>query len=177
MTDLDLFQTNFTQPPMASECKNEIHAIALVSGLGATAPVFNDDDVLLLLRAAIEREGSQAAFAKCYGVDRVYLDMVLNGARSVGSTIANALGLRKAYIIEPMSPHTDSVKSKSHPAPWSVAETTACFVVRDGNGQTVTGVYFDVNPGQRSVVTLFTRDEAQHIAEAVRELPERWCKQ
>jgi len=99
--------------------------------------------------------------------------MVLSGGRRVGSTIAKALGLRKAYIAESMSTDTDSVKSTSHPAPWSVEETAACFVLRDHNGQSVSCVYFNVDPGRRSVVTLFTRDEARHIAEAVAELPEQ----
>jgi hypothetical protein len=157
--------------PVASKA-NEIRAIALASSLGSTAPIFTDDQVVLLLRAAIEREGGQAAFAKRYGFDGVYLTMVLNGGRRVGSTVAKALGLRKAYIAESMSTDTDSVISPSHPAPWSVEETAACFVVRDHNGQSVTCVYFDVDPGRRSVVTLFTRDEARHIAEAVAELSE-----
>jgi len=64
---------------MASKANNEISAIALATGLGSTAPVFSDDEVLLLLRATIEREGGQAAFAKRYGLDRAYLNMVLNG--------------------------------------------------------------------------------------------------
>jgi hypothetical protein len=156
---------------MASKANNETRAIALASGLGSTAPVFSDDEVLLLLRAAIEREGGQVAFAKRYGVDRVYLNMVLSGRRPVGSAIAKALGLRKAYVAEPMSP--DSDRSTSHPAPWSVEEAAACFVVRDHNGQAVTSVHFEVVPGRRSVVTVFTRDEARHIADAVAELPER----
>jgi len=64
---------------MAFRANNELHAISLASGLGSTAPVFSDDDVLLLLRAAIEREAGQAAFAKRYGLDRAYLNMVLSG--------------------------------------------------------------------------------------------------
>ena len=64
----------------------------------------------------------------------------------------------------------------SHPAPWSVEETAACFVVRDHSGQVLTCVYFEVEPGRRSVATLFTRDEARHIAAAVAKLPELWRK-
>jgi DNA-binding phage protein len=91
---------------MASKA-NEIHAIVLARCLGSTAPVFSDEQVLLLLRAAIEREGGQAAFAKRYGVDRVYLNMVLSRKRPVGSTIAKALGLREAYVADSMSTDTD----------------------------------------------------------------------
>ena len=82
------------------------------SGLGSTAPVFSDHEVLLLLRAAIKREGSQAAFAKRCAVDRVYLSMVLSGRRPVGSTIAKALGLRKAYVAESIN---GNVTTTPHP--------------------------------------------------------------
>jgi len=157
---------------MASKTNNEISAIVLASGLGSTAPVFSDDEVLLLLRAAIEREGSRAAFAKRYGLDRAYLNMVLNGGRPVGSTIVKALGLRKAYVAESMPADCDSLGSGSHPAPWSVEETAAGFVVRDHDGEAVTCVHSEVNLSRRSVVTLFTRDEARHIADALAKLPE-----
>jgi len=156
-----------------SKANNEIREIALARGLGSTTPVFTDDQVLLLLRAAIKREEGQTAFAKRHGIDRIYLNMVLNGRRSVSSPIVKALGLRKAYVLESTSIGCDNVRSTSHPNPWFVEETAACFAVRDCNGQVVTCIYFEVDPGRGSVVTLFTRDEARHIAAAVTELPER----
>jgi hypothetical protein len=85
---------------MASKTDDERRAIALARGLGRITIAFNDDEVLLLLRAAIEGEGGPIAFAKRYGVDRVYLNMVLKGRRSVGGTIVKALGLRIAYVVE-----------------------------------------------------------------------------
>jgi hypothetical protein len=106
--------------PMASKANNEISAIALARGLGSTAPVFSDDEVLLLLRAAIECEGSRAEFAKRYGLDRAYLNMVLNGRRPIGNSIVKALGLRKAYVAESMPTDCDSAGGRSHPTPWSV---------------------------------------------------------
>ena len=33
------------------------------------------------------------------------------------------------------------------PPPWSVEETDACFIVRDANGQALTYVYFEGEPG------------------------------
>jgi len=157
---------------MASKTNNEITAIALASGLGRTASVFSDDEVLLLLRSAIKREGSRAAFAKRYGLDRLYLNIVLSGGRSVGGTIVRALGLRKAYVADSVSTDCNGVGITPHPAPWSVEETAAGFVVRDHNGQAVTYVHSEVDLGRRSVVTLFPRDEARFIADAVAELPE-----
>jgi len=82
-----------------------------------------------------------------------------------------ALGLREAYVVESMPTDCDSARS-THPAPWFVEETAAGFVVRDHDGQAVTYVHFEADLGRRSVVTLFTRDEARHIADAVAKLPE-----
>jgi len=33
------------------------------------------------------------------------------------------------------------------PPPWSVDETGACFIVKDGAGQTLAYVYFEDEPG------------------------------
>jgi hypothetical protein len=157
---------------MASKANNEISVIALASGLGSTAPVFSDDEVLLLLRAAIEREGGQAAFAKRYGLDCAYLNMVLNGGRPVGSTVAKALGLRKAYVAESMPTGCRNSESRRILPLGPSKRRLAGFVVRDHDGQAVTYVHFEADLGRRSVVTLFTRDEARHIADAVAKLPE-----
>jgi hypothetical protein len=65
-------------------------AAALSGGLGSFEFVFDDDDVVRLLRTAIEHEESQVAFAKHHGINRTYLNMVL-------TAVAEALGLRKVY--------------------------------------------------------------------------------
>jgi hypothetical protein len=57
------------------------------------------------------------------------------------------------------------------PLPWSVEETDACFIVRDGNGQALAYVYFEEEPGRRSAVHLLTHDEERRIAVNVAELP------
>jgi hypothetical protein len=72
-------------------------AAALSGGLGSFEFVFDDDDVVRLLRTAIEHEESQVAFAKHHGINRTYLNMVLTGKRPVGDAVAEALGLRKVY--------------------------------------------------------------------------------
>jgi hypothetical protein len=75
-------------------------ALALSSGLGRNALVFDEKDIVGLLRIAIEREGSQSAFCRNYGINRSYLNRVLRGKKPVGDSAAEALGLRKAYIVK-----------------------------------------------------------------------------
>jgi hypothetical protein len=60
--------------------------------------VLNNDDVLDLLKASVKREGGQTAFAMHHGINRSYLNMVLNGKRPMGHAIADALGLRTVFI-------------------------------------------------------------------------------
>lgn len=83
--------------PMADSKRRTID---LSNGLGRNALVFDEDDVVHLLRAAVEREGSQIAFADRYGVDRAYISTVLNGRRRVSGSLAKALGLRRVYVVE-----------------------------------------------------------------------------
>jgi predicted transcriptional regulator len=70
------------------------------SDVGRDAHIFEDDDVVRLLRAAIQREGSITAFAARHNLPRVNVNKILNGKRPVSSTLAKALGLRKVYIAD-----------------------------------------------------------------------------
>jgi hypothetical protein len=85
---------------MASSANSELHALALSSGWGSVEFVLHDDDVVRLLRAAIEREGGQVAFAKRHKVNRTHLNMVLHNKRPVGDAVAGALGLHKVYVLK-----------------------------------------------------------------------------
>jgi len=85
-----------------------------LSNLGRHALIFDDGEVLELLKTAVEREGNQVAFARRHGLDRVYLNMVLNRKRSVGEKVIKALGLRKVYTTVEISapqPRTGPAKS------------------------------------------------------------------
>jgi hypothetical protein len=56
------------------------------------------------------------------------------------------------------------------PPPWSIDESEACFIVRDGDKQALAYVYFEGKPGRRSSAKLLTRDEAQAAKRAAADL-------
>ncbi len=78
--------------------RNKSSAVLVATELGFDAHVFDEHDVARLLRATVEQEGGQSAFAKHHGIDRAYLNMILNSKRPVSDSIAGAVGLRKVYI-------------------------------------------------------------------------------
>ena len=80
--------------------KRDKSTVLVASNLGRHALVFDEADVVRLLRAAVEREGGQSAFAKHHGLDRVLINMILKGKRPVSGSVAKALGLRKVYVAE-----------------------------------------------------------------------------
>jgi len=56
---------------------------------------------------------------------------------------------------------------------WTVEEQSACFV--DANGQALSFVYFEDEPGRRSAAKLLTRAEARRIAAKIANLP-KYCR-
>ena len=55
--------------------------------------------------------------------------------------------------------------------PWSIEETAACYIVRDGDGQALAYVYYEEEPGRRSAAKLLSKDEARRIAANIAKLP------
>jgi hypothetical protein len=67
------------------------------SNMGTYGLMFEHDEVVQLLRAAVEREENQVAYAKHNGVDRAHLNQILNGRKGVCPSFLKALGLRNVY--------------------------------------------------------------------------------
>jgi hypothetical protein len=65
--------------------------------MGTYRLTFDHDEVVELLRSAVEREGNQVAFAKRHRLNRSYLNRILNGKREASPPVLKALGLRNVY--------------------------------------------------------------------------------
>jgi hypothetical protein len=48
--------------------------------------------------------------------------------------------------------------------PWDIEDNGACFIIRDNNGQALSYVYYEQEPGRRAAAEILTRDEARRIA-------------
>jgi hypothetical protein len=87
--------------PKKITLKAKIAALLASGNVGSRALILDDQDVVLLLRVAIELEGNQVTFAKRHGLERTHLNAILNGRRlaSGSSRLMNVLGLRRVYAV------------------------------------------------------------------------------
>jgi hypothetical protein len=70
---------------------------SIVDNFGRPGVVFDEEDVIRLLRVAIEKDGSQAAWARRRRIERPSVNAMLAGRIPVSRTVADALGLRRVY--------------------------------------------------------------------------------
>jgi hypothetical protein len=47
--------------------------------------------------------------------------------------------------------------------PWDIEDNGACFTIRDHNGQALSYVHYENEPGRRAAAELLTRDEARAL--------------
>jgi hypothetical protein len=64
---------------------------------GRPGVIFEEEDAVQLLRAAVGKDGSQAAWARRHGIERTNVNAMLSGKKPVCKPVANALGLRRTY--------------------------------------------------------------------------------
>ncbi len=50
------------------------------------------------------------------------------------------------------------------PPPWTAEVTPNCFIVRDANGQALSYIYYESEPGRRSAAKLLSKDKERRIA-------------
>jgi hypothetical protein len=99
--------------------------------------IFDDGEVVQLLKVAIEQEGNQMAFAKRHGVNRTLLNAVANGKRHASGPI-----LKRAWTSQSVRPRPKQA-TRRFTLPWSVEDIGAAFVVTDSAGQKLAYVYFE----------------------------------
>jgi hypothetical protein len=56
------------------------------------------------------------------------------------------------------------------PPPWTAEVMPNCFIVRDANGQALSHLYYESEPGQRAAAKLLSEDEARRIAANIAKL-------
>jgi hypothetical protein len=63
------------------------------------------------------------------------------------------------------------VMSRRFPAPWTVEDHLACYIVKDSKGQALAHIYYD-DVGQQEAAKLLSKDEARRIVANIAKLPE-----
>jgi hypothetical protein len=96
----------------------------------------------------------------------------------IGSFLPPHLNFLMRYHTEPTFGLIKSVKfirikkkpARRFPPPWSAEVTPNCFIVRDANGQALSYIYYESEPGRRSAAKLLSKDEARRIAANIAKL-------
>lgn len=68
-----------------------------VAEFGRPGVIFDEEDVIRLLRVEIEKDGSQAAWARRFQIERPSVNAMLARRIPVSKTVADALGLRPTF--------------------------------------------------------------------------------
>ena len=71
-----------------------------ITGFGRRGVIFEEEDIVRLLRVEIKKDGSQAAWARRLNIDRPNVNAMLSGRIPVSKIVADALGLRRTYTVK-----------------------------------------------------------------------------
>jgi hypothetical protein len=63
------------------------------------------------------------------------------------------------------------MRSRRFPAPWSIEDLGAAFVVKDSARHKLAYVYYEDQPGRQSAGKLLSKDEARRNAANIAKLP------
>lgn len=80
-----------------------------------------------VLRAAVEKAGNQAAFARAHGVGQQYISELMRGTRAPSPRILEALGLVRitAYVPAPAQTRYDYTSDQDLVVPLDLSEGRA----------------------------------------------------
>jgi hypothetical protein len=68
-----------------------------IDEFGRPGIILDEEDVIRLLRVAIKKDGSQAAWARRTRLERPSVNAMLAGRIPVSKSVADALGLRRTF--------------------------------------------------------------------------------
>ena len=71
--------------------------VASINEFGRSGVIFEEEDVIRLLRVEIDKDGSQSAWARRRGLERACVNAMLARRIPVSKSVANALGLRRTF--------------------------------------------------------------------------------
>src|SRR6516165_4264625 len=123
--------------------------------------------VTVSLTAAEETLGSLIGGAKSSGVGHQFKKIKHQTAQGCGEH-GSVTRFAQSWAVQP---HVDGCVAQ-RPLGVEGELNDACFVVRDANGQQLTYVYYENEPGRRSAAKPLSKDEARRIAANIAKLPE-----
>ena len=72
----------------------------------------------------------------------------------------------------PASKVTVLPERRRFPPPWSIEETSACFIARDSGGQALAYFYYEEERGRQAAANLLSKDEPRRLAVNFAKLPD-----